>query len=389
MTAMADETNEMKKGEAVWESERLYLDGDEFYAAMLAEIETATRSVDMEVYTFEPGVLAQRLCESFRRARLRGVRVRMVFDHWGSPEIDYGLYQRLENAGVRVQVFRGLPWRMLNARMEQFTRKTGAWIRQFVRRMKTLNRGLHRKVILIDGVSAWVGSLNVSDMHLREVRGREAWLDAGVRVSGPEVGFLADAFRRAFGERVPAVSRRTLPALLLLNETRYLRGRMNKRFRERIDFSQRRVWIQNPYFLPPRRLLRALCRAAARGVDVRVLVPEENDHAFIRWLSLGMMGRLLASGVRVLEYQGAFAHKKVFIVDSQMFLGSVNLNYRSFLHDLEVEVALTHAASKAELEASFHRDETGAVELTEARLQSLPFWLRVVSRLLFFVRYWC
>lgn len=379
----------MNAGKAMWETEQLYLDGDAFYAAMLAEIETATRSVDMEVYTFEAGVLAERLCQSFRRAHLRGVRVRMVFDHWGSPEIDYGLYQRLENAGVRVRVYRGLPWRMLNGRTEQLTRKTGAWVRQFLRRMKTLNRGLHRKVTLIDGVSAWVGSLNVSDLHLREVRGREAWMDAGVRVIGPEVAFLCDAFRRAFGERVPSASRRSLPALLLLNETRYLRGRMNKRFRERIQLAQSRVWIQNPYFLPPRRFLRALCRAAARGVDVRVMVPEENDHVFIRWMSLGMMGRLLASGVRVLEYQGPFAHKKVFIADEGMFLGSVNLNYRSFLHDLEVEVALTHQKSKAELEASFQRDEASSAELTVAKLEQLPLWLRVVSRLLFFVRYWC
>jgi cardiolipin synthase len=214
-------------------------------------------------------------------------------------------------------------------------------------------------------------------------------MDAGVRVSGPEVGFLSDAFRRAFGERVPSASRRSLPALLLLNETRYLRGRMNKRFRERIQHAQSRVWIQNPYFLPPRRFLHALCRAAARGVDVRVLVPEENDHVFIRWMSLGMMGRLLASGVRVLEYQGPFAHKKVFIADGEMFLGSMNLNYRSFLHDLEVELALTHPLSKAELEASFQNDEASAVELTLTKLQQLPLWLRVVSRLLFFVRYWC
>lgn len=373
----------------MWESERLYLDSDAYYAAMIAEMDAAVRSIDMEVYTFEAGVLAERLCESFRRAHQRGVRVRMVFDHWGSPEIDYGLYQRLENAGVRVQVFRGLPWRMLNSRREQFARKTGAWMRQFFRRLKTLNRGLHRKVTLIDGVSAWVGSLNVSDMHLKEVRGRQAWMDAGVRVTGPEVAFLGDAFRRAFGERVPSASRRTFPALLLLNETRFLRGRMNKRFRERIHLAQSRVWIQNPYFLPPRRFLRALCRAAARGVDVRVLVPRENDHVFIRWMSLGMMGRLLASGVRVLEYQGPFAHKKVFIADGRMFLGSFNLNYRSFLHDLEVEVALTHSSSKEELEASFLADEAGAVELTEAKLESLPLWLRVVSRLLFFVRYWC
>ena len=90
-----------------------------------------------------------------------------------------------------------------------------------------------------------------------------------------------------------------------------------------------------------------------------------------------------------MEYQGGFAHKKVFIADDEMFLGSVNLNYRSFLHDLEVEVALTHPSSKAELEASFQSDEFCALELTESKLRSLPLWVRALSRLLFFIRYWC
>ena len=379
----------MNPGEVMWESERLYLDGDKFYAALIAEIESAAHSVDMEVYTFEAGVLAERLCESFQRAHLRGVRVRLVFDHWGSPEIDYGLHQRLLEAGVNVRIFRGLPWRMLQARAAGFTRKTEAWIRQFLRKIKTLNRGFHRKVTLIDGVSAWVGSLNVSDMHLKEVHGREAWTDAGVRVSGPEVRVLSDAFRRVFGERVPVEAKKKLPGLVLLNDTRFLRGRMNSKFRERIHLAKNRVWIQNPYFLPPRRLLRALCRSAKRGTDVRILVPAENDYRFIRWISLGMMGLLLKNGVRVMEHHGTFAHKKVLIVDDQMFLGSVNLNYRSFLHDLEVEVEVTHPSSKRELEASFRSDESDSLELTELKFEALPIWLKALSRLLFFIRYWC
>lgn len=373
----------------MWETECLYLDGDAFYAALISEMESARHSIDMEVYTFEAGTLADRLCESFRRASCRGVCVRLIFDHLGSPEIDFGVYQRLVDAGVKIQVFRGLPWRMLNARRAALTRKTGAWVRQFLRRVKGLNRGFHRKVTIIDGVSAWVGSLNVSDVHLKEVYGPSAWRDTGVRVSGPGVRTLSDAFRRAFGERKLMEAKHTSSTLVFLNDTRFLRGSMSRRFRERINRANSRVWIQNPYFLPPRRLLRAFCRAAERGRDVRILVPEENDHVFVRWMSFGMLAVLLKSGVRVMEYQGGFAHKKVFIADDEMFLGSVNLNYRSFLHDLEVEVALTHPSSKAELEASFRSDEFSALELTESKLRSLPLWVRALSRLLFFIRYWC
>jgi cardiolipin synthase len=90
-----------------------------------------------------------------------------------------------------------------------------------------------------------------------------------------------------------------------------------------------------------------------------------------------------------MEYHRTFSHKKVPIVDEAMFLGSVNLNYRSFLHDLEVEVAVTHPSSKSQLEASFRSDEVHSHALTPERLKTLPLWLRMVSRLLFFFRYWC
>ena len=372
----------------MWESEGLYLDGDAFYAALISEIESATCSVDMEVYTFESGILAQRLCESFQRAHLRGVRVRLTFDHWGSSGMDTTLHQRLVEVGVKMRIFRGLPWRMWSAEKDGFAGGAGAWVRHLFKRLKTLNRGFHRKVTIVDDASAWVSSLNVSDVHLREVWGQSAWADAGVRVSGQEVRVLSDAFKRVFGERAP-VDRKANPALVILNDTRFLRGKMNRRFRERIQQANTRVWIQTPYFLPPRRMLRALCASARKGIDVRILVPVENDYRFIRWMSLGLMGVLLSSGVRVMEYHRTFSHKKVLIVDAAMFLGSVNFNYRSFLHDLEVEVALTHPLSKSQLEAAFRSDEADSHELTPGRLKNLPLWLRIVSRLLFFFRYWC
>ncbi|NBV86137.1 MAG: hypothetical protein EBS01_07720 [Verrucomicrobia bacterium] len=378
----------MNLQEARWESEGLYLDGDAFYAALISEMESATHSVDMEVYSFEAGVLADRLCETFQRAHSRGVRVRLIFDHWGSPGIDAGLYDRLVQVGVQIRIFRGLPWKMRGVGNPALRVSLGEWVRQIFRRIRTLNRGFHRKVTIVDGTFAWVSSLNVSDVHLREVRGRSAWADAGVRVSGPEVRILSDAFKRVFGERVPA-TQKSIPSLVVLNDSRFSRGRMNRRFREKIELANTRVWIQTPYFLPPRRILRALCRSARRGTDVRIMVPVENDYRFIRWMSLGLMGVLLKSGVRVMEYHKRFSHKKVLIVDQAMFLGSVNVNYRSFLHDLEVEVALTHSLSMAELEASFLSDEGDSHELTPARLRALPLWLQVLSRLLFFFRYWC
>lgn len=373
----------------MWKSERVYFDGDDYYAALLAEMEGAKESIDMEVYTFEPGVLAGRLCEGFERARLRGVLVRVIFDHWGSQEIEGGLYQRLVESGVKVSIHRGLPWRFLGASKAVQSCGTLTWMRQFQQRLKRLNRGFHRKVTIIDGVSAWVSSLNVTDAHLREIHGASAWNDVGVRLTGDDVEVLSVAFKRAFGERVPLETRKIPSNLVLLNDTPFLRGMMNRNIRERIRQANKRVWVQNPYFLPPRRLFRALCHAAKSGRDVRILIPRKTDQWFVRWMSLAMMELLLQSGVRVLEYQGSFCHKKILIVDGAVFLGSVNFNHRSFLHDLEVEVSLTHDSSKTQVEHAFKKDEGNSIELTLSRLRNLPVWLRLASRLVFFLRYWC
>jgi cardiolipin synthase len=102
-----------------------------------------------------------------------------------------------------------------------------------------------------------------------------------------------------------------------------------------------------------------------------------------------VLKKLLRRGVRVFEQSGPFAHKKVLIVDNTYTIGSINLNHRSFLHDLEVEVVLTREPTKRALEAAFLADLAGSRQLTLERVECRPLWFRTISRLLFFFRYWC
>jgi phosphatidylserine/phosphatidylglycerophosphate/cardiolipin synthase-like enzyme len=164
---------------------------------------------------------------------------------------------------------------------------------------------------------------------------------------------------------------------------------MNRRFRERIESASARVWIQTPYFLPPRRLLRALCSSAKKGVDVRILVPSKNDYRFIRWMSHQVMEILVRNGVKIFEHTTVFTHKKILLVDDAVFLGSVNFNHRSFLHDLEVEITVTHSSSKALIENSFRQAEKDSQPLTLRRLAAIPNRLKILGRILLFFKYWC
>ncbi len=372
-----------------WDSETLYLDGDEFYRALLCEIDRAKVSVDMEVYIFEAGVLAERICDSFERATNRGVRVRLICDHWGGPLVDDSLLRRLEACGAQVHVYRGMPWHVPSSKGSRRTGGLLSILSQFWRRIRTLNRGFHRKVTLIDSRAAWVGSLNVSDVHLREVAGEAAWRDIGVRLTGKDVLSFRLAFERIFFRRRKGLSKILEKHWLVsFNDSFWARWKMNFQIKQRIKNFRQRVWIQNPYVLPPRSLLRALCRRARKG-DVTIILPEKNDLVLMRYINHAILKKLLRRGVRVFERGGPFAHKKVLIVDSTYTIGSVNLNHRSFLHDLEVEVVLTREPTKRALEASFLADLAESRQITLQQLKGRPLWFRAASRVLFFFRYWC
>lgn len=366
-----------------WQSEKLYFDGDSFFGELLEAIEGARKRVEVEAYIFEEGVLATRLVEGLGRAVARGVIVRVILDHWGSPGIGGGLLQRMRELGVSVHVYRGLPWRISALKLER--QGWGAFFRGLLRRLAGINRGFHRKVTIIDSREVWVGSMNISDVHLREVYGEEAWVDLGARVTGAGVALFECAFERAFFRRSkPRVRALERGGLANFNDSFWQRRRMNAGLRRRLKHASVRIWLQTPYFLPERSLLLILCERSRKGVDVRLMIPKKNDLAAIRWMNEGMMRRLLRSGVKVVEYQPRFSHKKVLIVDQEHWVGSFNLNHRSLLHDMEVEVRVFSDESRAALETKFCEEERESVPLRLHQLAQRPLWGRIVSWLLFF-----
>lgn len=368
-----------------WETEQLFFDNDDYYRSLIAELDLAGKSIDMEVYTFEDGILAERLLACFQRATDRGVRVRLICDHWGSPLIGQNLNQQLIARGVKIHIFRRLPWRTVSLGSKNPFSFIQIW-----KRIRSMNRGFHRKVTIVDSQTAWISSLNVTDVHLKEVYGKNAWVDIGVRVTGKSVMALQHAFDRAyFRRRKPRNRILERQAPVHLNASFWSRRMMTFLLKRRLKRAKSRIWIQNPYFLPERGLLRAIYRQARKGVDVRLILPEKNDQPIISWMNYGILRKLAKNGAKIFEYQPAFAHKKVLIVDDESSVGSTNFNHRSFLHDLEVEVMLTHELNKSALEKSFIDDQVLSRDITLSELNSKSIWFRLLNRTLFFFRYWC
>jgi len=185
-----------------------------------------------------------------------------------------------------------------------------------------------------------------------------------VRLEGGSVEAFVRAFETLWSGRVRPFRRlRGLPGLVRLNESKRLRRLCNRDLSRRIGAAASRIRITNAYFVPPFFLLRDLCHAGLRGVDVRILLPEKPDHLFMKWLSSAFYRTLLLSGVRVFEYRKTFLHAKSWIIDDWVMVGSTNLNHRSLVHDLEVDVVLCSRESKEALARQFELDCSGAKEL--------------------------
>jgi cardiolipin synthase len=377
---------------AVWEEETLFHEGNSFFDGMIREFREA-QSIDFETYIYENDELGRRLADEFAAAARRGARVRVMVDGVGSPTWISDFLPQLSRAGVETRVFHPLPFSLLPIGLPSFR----TWVLLF----KKINRRNHRKVAIVDQKTAWVGSMNVSACHISRMVGKDAWRDSGVRVSGPPIERLVDAFEQAWRQAWFVGTRRRRPRwsklrapdniqqgeLVRLNYTRSLRILASREFLRRIVDAKQRVWITNPYFIPNSLLVRALRYAAMKGVDVRLIVPRKPDLLFMRWVASAFYGELITGGVRIFEYLPRVLHAKTFLIDEWVSVGSNNLNHRSMIHDLEVDIGLTLPESHVSLERQFLLDMSESQEVGIADWRSIRPLERLAGKLILYFKH--
>jgi cardiolipin synthase len=366
-----------------WTEETLYTSGDEYFRGLLRAVEQASLSIELETYIFEKGVLADRLVKRLIDASARGVRVRLIVDGWGSPRFIEDYWSVLRRAKVRVHFFRAIPWLL-----KRLPGDPDSFILRFFLRWKRLNRGNHRKFCLIDSRELWVGSFNISDVHLREVQGDNVWKDLGVRVTGADLKSARRAFQRAYRGWAALNWPSRSPKLLLLNDSYIHKRRTRLAHVQRIRDAQERIWIATPYFVPLGMIYRQLIRKAKSGIDVRLMVPAKNDVWIMKWISAPLLRNLFHRGVKVFVYEPRFMHQKVLIADDWMCLGSTNFNHRSFLHDLEMDVVITHDDNKIAILNNYVQDQRLSEPFDSSAWGHLPLWQQWLSSLFLILRYW-
>jgi cardiolipin synthase A/B len=308
----------------------LYRQGGEFFPAFFATLEQAKRTICLEFYQVRDDRVGRQLAEILLAAVRRGVQVYLLYDYVGSFETPGSFFRTLERGGVRCLAFNPPPFR-----------RGLAWF----------DKRDHRKIAVIDGCVAFTGGLNIGEEYAGFGDCPYRWRDVGIRLEGPAV----DELQRLFRENWPdesgtfgpgcydtlglAQEEETDEVMIVSGGPHHNRSQIRAAFRMAIGGATSSIMIETPYFVPGPRLLRALLRAARRGVAVQLILPACNDVPLVRLVSRSLYAPLLKGGIQIFERQGTVLHAKVMLVDyAWAIIGSANLDLRSFHRNYEVNV---------------------------------------------------
>ena len=366
---------------------RLLVSGGDYFPALLAAIDAAQTEIHLETYIFADDATSRQIAAALGRAAKRGVAVRVMVDGFGARRFARGLGAALAADGARVLVYRPeiAPRRLRRYRL----------------------RRLHRKLAVIDGRVAFVGGINIIDDFSDATDDARhpltaPRLDYAVRIEGPLAADVLRAMQRLWqmvqwthtAQRPPKPPMPAPPppagdmrAMLLVRDNLRHRRDIENAYLQAIDAAQREVLLAQAYFLPGRRFREALCDAARRGVAVTLLLQGRVEYRLQHHATQTLYDQLLAAGARIFEYQPAFLHAKVAVIDDDWAtVGSSNIDPFSLLLSREANVIILDTAFAMNLRV--HLQTTIASSAREIRPDdgARRHWLtRLRNRLAYFL----
>ncbi len=329
----------------------LQFDGPSTFTAWIEAIQSAKRFVHFENYLLRNDRVGRRFREVLVEKAREGVQVRVLYDWIGSWATPRKYWKPFREAGVEVRAFN----------------------RPSVRDPLGVLQRDHRKLVCVDGTVAFAGGFCLG-VEWAGTEEEPPWRDTGLEVRGPAAAHAARAFERIWSEEGdpvpeeveadPAATPRAGDCSVWLIEGEPWRARVQRTLQFVAASVRRRLWITDPYFVAPRSLADALTAAARQGVDVRILVPANNNWPIVGSLSRGGYRPLLEAGVRLFEWQGPMIHAKTSVADGMWCrVGSSNLNAASLLGNWEIDVGVMDASLAGQLEGLFLADLASSVEI--------------------------
>ncbi len=353
-------------------SARLLLNGGETYDALLDGIERAQDYVLFQFYIIRDDKVGRKFLDALVKKAKQGVKVYAMYDEVGSYNLPDTFKDPLVKAGGQF-----IPFNTTQGTLNRFR----------------LNFRNHRKVMVIDGREAWVGGINIGEEYKNSGPSEsDAYMrDTHIEMSGPVVQMVQSVFMedwywaaRNFPKLNWKPERSTTGSLKMLClpsgpstdlETCALF------FLSAINNAKDRIWISTPYFVPDQQIVSALTLAVLRGVDVRILVPEETDSWLIDQSHRGIIGEIEKTGVKIYNYQKGFIHQKVMLVDDQYsFVGTANFDNRSFRLNFEITMVVDDEEFASKTEAMLNDDFAESRFVKEDEYSKSGFFKRLIAR---------
>lgn len=305
---------------------KLLVNGEKTYAEIFSSIEKAESYILMEFFIVRNDSTGQKIKDKLIEKAKKGVSVYFLYDEIGSRNLDKNYIEELKNSGVDIRPF--------------FTTRGK-------RNRFQLNFRNHRKVVVIDGKSAFVGGHNIGDEYVFKTKKYGYWRDTHVYVEGPSVlgiqlTFVSDWFwasRKVLELPIKAIKsdKGDINTLPLSTDPSHKLDTCLLFFLNSINSAKKKVWIASPYFVPDHSIVEALQLAALRGVDVKIILPGIPDKKIVYFASFSYLPGLFIPGIKIYRYTPGFMHQKVIVFDDEWAgIGSANLDNRSFYLNFEM-----------------------------------------------------
>lgn len=352
--------------------------GDETYAAMLAAINAAQKTIALQSYIFDSDPIGKRIVEALIAARKRGVEIRILIDAIGARYSRPPISHLLSEGGI-----------------------TNADFMSAIIGMKLpyANLRSHRKLMVVDGAVGLTGGMNIRASFTKEFAGEAAQQDRHFLVKGPAVSQLLSSFMHDwlvttnealsdalwFSEQSlhggPESEALGIPARIVPSGPDQNLANSHSVIMGAITVAQRRICISSPYFLPDQQLIGALSVAARRGIIVDIVIPAVNNLRLVDYAMTSQLDQVIRPGCRIWRSTGAFDHSKLLTVDGcWSYIGSSNLDPRSLRLNFELDVEIYDREIGSRIEAIIDSRITTARPETLATLSAKPFFERLRNR---------
>ena len=349
--------------------------GEDFYAALLAELKKAERFIFMEYFIVQPGVMWDAIYEVLKERTAAGVAVYFMYDDFGCiSTLPWHYHEILNAAGIHCII----------------SNKFSPVLSHIH------NNRDHRKITVIDGRVGFTGGINLADEYINAIEKHGHWKDTAVKIEGLAVHNLMSLFLSNWN----AQSKEPLDYSFYMSMAKSVQGQgivipfgagPSPTYQEHIgknvylnmiNGAKDYLYITTPYLICDHELLNALCMAAKKGVDVCIITPHIPDKQTVFWMTRSNYGMLLSAGVRVYEYTPGFIHAKNFVCDDKFAVcGTINLDYRSLVHHFECGAWMYKAECISDMKEDFLNTMTVSKEIEKGRAV-MRSWQKLIAEIL-------